>query len=60
MRRRISVLGVRCICAEMASIPGGGSPGEPLIRRHNQAVDDMETVASEFNEEISEYKAKSQ
>ena len=30
------------------------------VEVHNAAVDEMEAVASKFNEEIREYKAKSQ
>ena len=32
---------------------------EMLVKKHNAAVDDMETVAAAFNEEVRVYKARS-
>jgi hypothetical protein len=32
---------------------------EMLIKKHNAAVEDMETVAAHFNEEVRAYKARS-
>ncbi len=51
-----------CLTAEAETAGEEEAPEDKTARidEHNQAVDDMETVASEFNEEISEYKAKSQ
>lgn len=31
---------------------------EMLVKKHNAAVDDMETVAANFNEEVRAYKAR--
>ena len=31
---------------------------EMLVKKHNAAVDDMEKVAAEFNEEVKAYKAR--
>jgi len=49
-----------CLTAEGAEAGAEADPEEVAARveMHNAAVDEMEVVASEFNEEIREYKAK--
>lgn len=51
-----------CLTAEGEAAVEEETPEEQLARieEHNKAVDEMETVASDFNEEIREYKAKGQ
>lgn len=51
-----------CLTAEGEAAVEEETPEEQLVRieEHNSAVDEMEAVASEFNEEIREYKAKGQ
>jgi len=51
-----------CINAETAAAGEGANPDEQLARieKHNAVVDEMETVAAAFNEEIREYKAQAQ
>ena len=49
-----------CLTAEGDEAGAEADPEEVAARveMHNAAVDEMEAVASEFNEEIREYKAK--
>ena len=51
-----------CLTAEGEAAVDEETPEEQLARveEHNQAVDEMEAVATDFNEEIREYKAKGQ
>lgn len=51
-----------CLNAEGEAAAETETPDEQLARieEHNSAVDDMEAVAGQFNEEIREYKAKAQ
>ena len=51
-----------CLTAEGEAAAEEETPEEQLARieQHNKAVDEMEAVAAEFNEEIREYKAKGQ
>ncbi len=51
-----------CLNQEGEAAAEEETPEEQLARieAHNKAVDDMEAVASSFNEEIREYKAKAQ
>ena len=51
-----------CLTAEGEAAAEAETPEEQVARieRHNAAVDEMEAVAGQFNEEIREYKAKSQ
>ncbi len=51
-----------CLNEEGAAAAEEETPEEQhaRIELHNQAVDDMDAVAAAFNEEIREYKAKSQ
>lgn len=56
---------LECMNAALAErdMEGGEEPAEEQnarIEAHNAAVDEMEAVAASFNEEIAEYKAKSQ
>jgi hypothetical protein len=53
---------LECLTAEGEAAAEVETPEEQLARieRHNEAVDEMEAVAGRFNEEIAEYKAKSQ
>jgi hypothetical protein len=50
-----------CLNAEGEAVAETETPEQQLARieRHNAAVDEMEAVAGQFNEEISAYKAKS-
>ena len=49
-----------CLTAEGEAAADGETPEEQTerVEMHNAAIDDMEVVAGEFNEEIREYKAK--
>jgi hypothetical protein len=49
-----------CLTAEDAEAGADESPEADMARveEHNAAVDEMEKVAAEFNEEIREYKEK--
>ena len=51
-----------CLNKEGEAAADTETPEQQLARigRHNEAVDEMEAVASQFNEEIREYKAQSQ
>ncbi len=51
-----------CLNEEGAAVADEETPEQQHARveLHNQAVDDMDAVADAFNEEIREYKAKTQ
>ena len=51
-----------CLGAEGEAMSAEETPEQKLARvdQHNAAVDEMEVVASAFNEEIREYKEKAQ
>jgi hypothetical protein len=51
-----------CLTTEDTEVGAEANPDAALARvnEHNAAVDEMEKVAAEFNEEIREYKKKSQ
>ncbi|MEE4191037.1 MAG: hypothetical protein V2I66_05635 [Halieaceae bacterium] len=51
-----------CLNEESAAAADEETPEQQLARieLHNEVVDDMEAVAAAFNEEIREYKAKSE
>jgi hypothetical protein len=50
-----------CLTAEgEAAVEEAPEVSMARIADHNKAVDDMEAVANDFNEEIREYKAKAQ
>ena len=49
-----------CLVAQGEEAGGDADPDAELARieKHNEAVDEMDTVAARFNEEIREYKAR--
>lgn len=51
-----------CITAESEAAAETETPEQQLerVEHHNEVVDEMEALASRFNEEIREFKAKSQ
>ena len=51
-----------CITAESEAAAETETPEQQMARveHHNEVVDEMEALAGKFNEEIREYKAKSQ
>jgi hypothetical protein len=53
---------LECLNAEGEAVAETETPEQQLARidEHNSAVDEMEAVAGQFNEEIREYKAKGQ
>jgi hypothetical protein len=53
---------LECLAAEGEAAGEEATPEEQAARvdAHNAAVDEMEAVAGQFNEEIAEYKAKAQ
>jgi hypothetical protein len=50
--------GQKAVKAYVSGTEADPEEGAARVEMHNAAVDEMEAVASEFNEEIREYKAK--